>query len=112
MQAVKAANLLWTFLLELCMLAALAYWGFTTGQNQILQIGLGIGAPLIVIILWGIWMAPKSPRRLRGKAYLALKLILFGAAAAALFVAGRPYLAAFFVLFSVVNQGLIFIWNQ
>jgi len=46
-QLIKSANLALRFLLELCALVALAYWGFQTGRGLIVKIGLGMGAPLI-----------------------------------------------------------------
>jgi len=42
----KGANLVLRFLLELCALAALCYWGFKTGTGPISKAVLGIGVPL------------------------------------------------------------------
>jgi hypothetical protein len=112
MQILKAANLLLAFLLELFMLAAFAYWGFNTGPYALLHYVLGIGTPLIVAVIWGVWMAPSARRRLRGAAYLAVKVILFAAAAAGLYFAGQLYLAVLLAVLFVINQGLIYIWNQ
>jgi hypothetical protein len=112
MQILKAANLLIAFLLEQCMVAAFAYWGFFTGQILLAQLALGIGVPLIAIIIWGYWMAPNSQRRLRGKAYLALKIVLFGTAAAALIITGQLLPALIFMVFFIVNQTFIYVWNQ
>ena len=112
MQVLKAANLLIAFLLELCMIAAFAYWGFNVDQIGLVRLVLGIGVPLIVIVIWGYWMAPKSQRRLKGKAYLALKLVLFGAASTALYFTGQFPLALILVVLFFVNQTFIYVWNQ
>lgn len=88
LSALRPFNLALAFLLELAMLAAFAGWGIYTGQSVPGKIGLGIGIPLVVSVIWGLFMAPRSSTRLRGAAYLALKLVLFGLAVAALVAAG------------------------
>jgi uncharacterized protein DUF2568 len=44
---IKGANLLLRFLLELCALGALGYWGFKTGNAAITKTVLGVAAPLV-----------------------------------------------------------------
>ena len=108
----KNANLALAFILELCALAALAYWGFSTGNGLLLQIVLGIGAPLLMIVVWGILLAPMSTRRLRPPIRQILTLVVFGAAALALVNSGHPTLALIFALTVVVNMVLIAVWKQ
>ena len=50
MEAIKGANLGLAFLLELCGLAASAYWGYRTGQGP-LKLGLAIGTPLALAVV-------------------------------------------------------------
>ena len=45
MNVFKGLNLLVRFLLELCMLAAIGYWGFKTGSGWVMKVILGIGLP-------------------------------------------------------------------
>ena len=59
---VKQANLLLAFLLELGVLAALAYWGVATGSTIPLKMVLGNGTPAMALIVWAIWGAPRSER--------------------------------------------------
>jgi Protein of unknown function (DUF2568) len=47
----KDANLALAFLLELCALAGLGYWGFVTGGGLPAKIGLGVGVPLLAAVL-------------------------------------------------------------
>ena len=112
MQVLKAANLLIAFLLELCMVAAFAFWGFNLNQIGLVRLILGFGVPLIVIVIWGYWMAPNSQRRLRGKAYLGLKLVLFSAASTALYFTSQFSLAVILAVLFIVNQTFIYVWNQ
>ena len=60
MEIIKSLNLLLRFLLELCGLVALGYWGFKTGQQMIVKIVLGIGGPLLFVVIWSIFLAPAS----------------------------------------------------
>jgi Na+-translocating ferredoxin:NAD+ oxidoreductase RnfD subunit len=108
----KSANLALTFLLELALLAAFGYWGFQSGGSTLLKILLGIGVPLLVALIWGVFMAPNSRRRLQGGAYLALKALLFGLAVAALIAAGETTLGAAFAVVVVINTVLLYLWRQ
>jgi hypothetical protein len=112
MDVVKGANLGLAFLLELCMLAAFGYWGWQTGDNLPAKLGLGIGTPLLVAVFWGLFMAPKATWPLGQPWHLLLQVLLFGAAAVALYTAGRPTLAWIFALAFVVNTVLVAIWRQ
>jgi hypothetical protein len=85
------------FVLELCALAALAYWGATTGP-LLVNVLLGIGAPLVAAVVWGRWAAPRSPHRLAEGPRVALESAVFAAAALALLAAGAPVLALVLVM--------------
>src|SRR5689334_23481657 len=65
MNTLHAANLGLRFLLELCMLAALGYWGFQAGDGPVLKIVLGLGAPLLAAVVWGLFIAPRAIRPVR-----------------------------------------------
>jgi hypothetical protein len=112
MSLLKGSNLALAFLLELCLLAALAFWGFRAGNGPLARAGLGIGAPLLMAVLWGILMAPRAPVQLPGALHLALALVLFGLGVAALFAAGQLRLAVIFAVAIVLNQLLLALWHQ
>jgi hypothetical protein len=112
MDAFKAANLAVSFILELCALGALAYWGFNASDNTLVQLILGVGAPLIMIVIWGIYLAPRSSRRFKEPVLSVAKLIVFGLAGAALAAAGQTTAAAVFLAAVVVNLALAAVWQQ
>ena len=60
LMVIKNGNVALRFLLELCVLVALGYWGFQTGQGLFAKIGLGIGTPLVAAVVWGLLGAPGS----------------------------------------------------
>lgn len=107
----KWVNLGLAFALELCMLAAFAYWGVRTGNGTPSKVALGVGAPLLAIIVWGLFMAPRATFPLPAPIHAALFLVIFGAAAFALARAGQPTLAIAFAAVSVLNYAAAFIWR-
>ena len=110
--AFKNANLALAFFLELGVLVALGYWGFQMGQGTIAKIGLGIGAPLMAVVVWGLFGAPNAVWHLNGPWRLILEVVFFGSAAVALFVSGQRVLGVPFALVFVLNHALIYAWAQ
>jgi hypothetical protein len=109
---VKTLNLALALLLELCMLVAYCYWGFNAGDGWLAGTLLGIGTPAAAVILWGVFAAPNSSRRLHEPWLLCFKVMLFGLAAVALSAAGQTTLAAMFIVGSLVQLSLAHVWKQ
>jgi uncharacterized protein DUF2568 len=86
------------FFLELAALAFLCWWGFATGS-----VALGIGAPLAAAVVWGLFAAPRARFSLPRIGVLAVKVLVFGSATAALAAVGQPVPAAVFAVIVVVN---------
>ncbi len=105
-QAFHWANLTVAFLLELCALAALGYWGLRTGTGPVTKAALGIGAPLVAAVLWGLFAAPRATFSIP-LASVAVQLVIFGGATVALYVVGRHGLAITFVVLVVANSVLV-----
>jgi hypothetical protein len=110
-RVVKLLNLALRFLLELCALAALVYWGFHSAQGALLKVILGIGVPLLAATAWGTFRVPddpgKAPVAVPGKVRLLLELVFWSAAVAGLAGAGQVTLAWVFGLLVVVNNALM-----
>ena len=100
------------FLLELCLLAALGYWGFHAGSGAVMKVVLGIGAPVLMAVVWGTFMSPKAKVRLSRPLHLGMEAILFGLGSVALIAAGRPVLALALATVAVLNRVLIAVWRQ
>ncbi len=112
MEVIKGVNLGVTFLLEVALLAALGVWGFAAGGGGVLSWVLGLGAPILVAVFWGVFMAPKAVRPLRAPLHQLVELGLFGLGVAALYVAGQPTWALVFALVFIVNFLLRVVWKQ
>ncbi len=112
MNGVKAANEAARFLVELCMLAAFAYWGSRTGHSTAVNVALALAVPLVAMTVWGLWMAPRSARRLPESLRIPVEVILFGLATAALLDAGATTAAIAFAAVAAVNTTLVHLWGE
>jgi hypothetical protein len=100
------------FLLELAMLGAFGYWGFYGEKGLVAKWILGIGLPFLTAVAWGMYLAPRAAHRLGNISGNLLSLILFLAAAAALFYTGHTLLAIIFASTAIVNRVIILLWKQ
>src|SRR5690349_8077903 len=112
MEAIQSVNLALRFLLELCALVALGYWGFHTGDSMAGKVALGIGSPLLAAVVWGLFVAPKATVTVPGPIHVLLQIMVFGSATAALAVSGHRVLALAFMLNVIVNAVLLHVWRQ
>lgn len=108
----KNLNLALAFLLELGALAAFCSFGFTIEGNLLLKLLLGIGLPLVAIVIWAIFGAPMSKRRLKGFPFLLLQLVFFGSAVVVLYLPGQKILSIIFAVLFVLNTSLAYAWGQ
>jgi hypothetical protein len=111
MIVLKALNLLVRFILELWALVALGYWGFQT-QTGIGQWVLGLGAPIVMIMVWGNLVAPKASNRLVDPLRLVVEVGVFVVSGLALAAAGQSTLAVILLITYGVSVSLMFVWRQ
>ena len=95
------------FVLELVGLAALAWWGFAWPESRVVSVLLGIGAPLLAVVVWGAFAAPKAAYGLPVGGVLLVKALVFGAAVVALFAIGHRGLALSFAGIVVLDTAVI-----
>lgn len=112
MQMFKMFNLLIRFLLELCILVIFGYWGFQTGGNTLMKFLLGLGVPALFAVVWGTFLAPKSPRRLDEPWLFLLEVVIFALTCWALYSTGKVDLTATFGGIYILNKILMVIWRQ
>ena len=91
------------FLTELALIVVLALVGVFANLPLAGRIIIGVAAPVLAMVIWGLWIAPRARRRLTDPLRLAAELVLFAVAAAALAVAGGMLIA---VVFAVVAMGV------
>ncbi|NVI86377.1 YrdB family protein [Actinomadura sp. BRA 177] len=94
------------FLLEVVAIVALAWWGFTIGDNVLLHIVLGVGTPVAAMVLWGLFAAPRARFKVALPLVLLVKAVVFGAGALAFYGVGHPTVAIVFAVVVVLNTAL------
>ncbi|MCX4711245.1 YrdB family protein [Streptomyces griseus] len=100
-----AANEVLAFLLELAAIGCLAWWGFTAVDGALVSVLLGLGAPAAAVTLWGLFAAPRARFRPPLAGVLAVKALVLGGGAAALYGVGHPVAAGVFAVVLVLNTG-------
>lgn len=89
------------FLLELCALAAVAYWGYT------ISVALAVVMPLALALIWGVFASPRARVALPKWPKFALRVGLLLASAVALAVAGQHGLALALAAAVVADSALL-----
>lgn len=90
------------FLMELAALAALAYGGFHVEAGLAIRILLAIVLPILAATIWGIFVAPRSQRRLPNPWRLIPELVVFGGATVALAAAHQQGWTIAFAIGAVI----------
>jgi hypothetical protein len=105
-EGVKGLLLAVRFGLELAALSALGYWGVTTTYAAVSKSVLGLGAPLVAAVLWGLFVSPKA--RFQSPLLKAVfEIAVFGGAALALLAAGHAGLAITFAVVALLDSVLV-----
>lgn len=108
----KALNLGLAFLLELCLLAALAYWGYQLDAATAVRMVVAIGAPAVLALTWSRFAAPTAERRLPQTPLIVFKVVVFTVGAALLYSTRQHAAAIVLEAATLVNLGLAVLWDQ
>ncbi|MFC4146426.1 YrdB family protein [Micromonospora mangrovi] len=103
----KALLLTLVFLLELAMLAAAGWWGFTLDAGWPVRVAAGIGAPLLIAVVWGVFCSPRAAVSLPAPAKLAVQVACFVTAGLLLALAGHPVPAVLLVALWAVDTAVL-----
>ena len=112
MSALRLINLGVRFLLELGALGAFSYWGATARASGALRAALAVILPLIVALLWGLFISPKARYSTGRAGQVGLGVIVFLVAALLLRERGHVTVAAAFAATSVVSSLLLYALPQ
>jgi hypothetical protein len=100
------ANLALRFVVELVGVGALAYWGSQATDGPAALV-LAVGAPLAMVVVWAIVVAPKARNPLTQPQRDLIGTGLLLGSAAALLAAGEATVAFAFAAIVVVNWILL-----
>jgi hypothetical protein len=93
------------FLCELGLLVGLAYWGFTVGEGATAWL-LGLGAPAVTAVVWGLFVAPKARYPVSMPIRLTIEFDLFILATLALWFAGSHVAGLLLGVLGATTSGL------
>jgi Protein of unknown function (DUF2568) len=101
----KAVNDGVRFVVELCALAAIAYWGWRTGGSTATKLLMAVGGVVLVAVVWGIFRSESDavvevPAAVR----IIIEVTVFAAATAALAAVGRVGLAIAFAVVAGIDE--------
>ncbi len=103
----KAALLALIFLLELALLVAAGWWGFTLDAGWPVRLLAGLGAPLVIAVVWGLFCSPKASVSLPAPAKLSVQAACFVTGGLLLALAGRPVFGVVLVALWAVDKTLL-----
>ena len=105
MEALRSFAAVLRFVLEVLLLVAVGYFGFTFPGLAGWVLGLGLPAALLAI--WAAFVAPRAARQLADPARLILELVLFALGMGALAAVGQwPWGVALFAAF-VIDRAVL-----
>jgi uncharacterized protein DUF2568 len=109
---VRSANLALAFLLELALLAAVAYWGYRLDAALAVRWVAAIGTPGLLALIWSLVAAPTAKRRLPPPQLVGFKLLVFTLGSGLLWSTGQHGLAIAFEVVALANLGLSISWRS
>ncbi|SCL13951.1 Protein of unknown function [Micromonospora rhizosphaerae] len=95
------------FLLEPAMLVAAGWWGFSLDAGLAVRLAAGLGAPLLITVVWGIFCSPKASVPLAAPAKTAIQAACFVTGGLLLALAGRPVPGILLVVLWAANTTLL-----
>lgn len=108
----RSVNQVARLLLQLAALLALGWWGASHGPGQVGAVVLGVGIPLVALIVWLLYAAPGSRAPTSPLARLAIELGILLLAVLAIAAQGHLLLAWLFTAAVVVNGVLLYGFDQ
>lgn len=88
-------------LIELFAFGSLVYWGFAQFDFP-WNIVAGLGAPLLAILVWALFVSPKAVIRVHPFVQALVELLVYVAVTAAWWTLGQPWIGLVFGLVAVV----------
>lgn len=93
-------------LVELVAFGSLAVWGFT-GFAFPWNIVAGIGAPVIAILVWALFLSPKAVLKVHPFVQALAELLVYAAVTAAWWSMGQPWIGLAFGVVAVAVGVLV-----
>ncbi|MDP8995495.1 MAG: YrdB family protein [Pseudomonadota bacterium] len=92
------------FILELCIIAALAVWSYRGFEAFPVKLAAAVGFPSVVAIVWARYLAPHSSVQLDWNLKLILEAVIFIVATYAVWKVTAPFWAVGFLLVWIADK--------
>lgn len=86
------------------MLYRLGYWGYQNGKGTGWKYGLAIGLPVLAMVLWGYFAAPRSEHRLIFPYLTIFNVLLFSLTAFVWYKSDHPVSAIIFLNIVLLSE--------
>lgn len=93
------------FVLELFAIVSLGIWGFLAWPLP-WNIVVGIGAPVLAILLWALFRSPKAVLHVDPFVKAIVEIVVMGSAAFAWWSLGQPVVALVFAVVATVSGAI------
>ena len=106
-RTLQSANLAARFVIELCAVGLVSYWGFRAFAGPVASVTVGVAAPLVLVVAWGLLASPRAPVSLSPTTKMVVQMVLLLVPALGLLHLGRPVLSGAFAAVVVANAALL-----
>ena len=106
LDGVALANLLVRFGLEMATLVAVGYASFRLAPGLVSGVLMALLAPFALSLVWGAFVSPKARLPLRGPVRLVVEVLVFGAGAVGLWLAGHRQAAVALGTVAILSLGI------
>jgi len=111
-QSMKSLNLAFRFILEMLVLVSVFLFAMSLSDELVIGLVLGIVGIVVVMTVWGLFVAPKASRRLPDPTRLAVELVVWFLGVLTMGFAVSWILALMFWLAVMISLVLMFYWGQ
>lgn len=91
------------FVLELFAIFSLCFWGFVDWPGPWLNVVVGIGAPLLAVLLWALFRSPKAVFRIDAFGKALVEIVVLASVVFAWWLLGQPAIAACFGIVAIIS---------
>ena len=92
------------FAAELVALYYIVFVSTLVASTKSLQVVLSVIIGLLLVLFWGLFMAPKAKRRLKRLYYYVAKALLYGIAAYSMYFNAGPMFMGIFILVAIIDE--------
>ncbi len=95
------------WLVELFAIVVLAIWGFTEFEFPWPAFAFGLGAPLLALLVWALFLSPRAVFGVDQFGKALVEIVIFSSAALAMLFMGWPWWSALALVVVATAAGII-----